>query len=177
MAKELSKRAAQELLTELGDLLQQRAELEGQRQEQIAPITKRYQKACEPIDAEFNPKFAPIDERVKDIKRQLEGYLKAGFDAKTGAAKIVQIIGEPSNGKEPVACVKVATQRWLDPERFCAEIKERTKDFWDCLTVGIQKAEKFIGANRVNQLAKTDYRASVVFELRDVTADATNVEV
>lgn len=167
MAKELSKKAAQELLTELGEKLVERAELEAQRQAQIAPITKRYQKACEPIDAEFNPKFAPVDARIKDLKVQLEAYLKAGFDAKTGAAKIVQIVGAATEGKEPVAAVKVATQRWLDPERFCNEIKERGKEFWDCLNVGIAKAEKFIGANRVNALAKTEYKASVVFELRE----------
>ncbi len=168
MAKELSKKAAQELLTELGERLVERAALDAARQEQIAPITKRYQKACEPIDAEFNPKIAPVDARIKDLKQQLEAYLKAGFDAKTGAAKIGQLVGVPAEGKEMVAAVKVSSQRFLDPEKFCAAIKERTKDFWDCLSVGIAKAEKFIGANRVNALAKTDYKASVVFELREV---------
>ena len=167
MAKELSKRAAQELLTELGEKLVERAALEAQRQEMLAPITRRYQKACEPIDAEFNPQFVPLDARIKDLKQQVEAYLKAGFDAKTGAVKLTQLVGDANQGQEPVAAIKIATQRWLDPERFCAEIKERTKEFWDCLSVGIAKAEKFIGANRVNALAKTEYKASVVFELRE----------
>lgn len=167
MAKELSKRAAQELLTELAELANERAQLEEQRAEKLAPITKRYQNACAPIEEEFNPQFAKLDERVTAIKKQVGDYLKAGFDATTGTAKVTQLVGEPSEGKEQVAGLKVGTRREISAETFCREVKERTKDFWQCLTVGLEKAEKFIGANRVNAMAKTKYSANVTFELRE----------
>ena len=171
MATKLSKPKALELLDELGDLQRQQAALLEQRAEKLKPLDDRYKKACAPINALFNDDLTDLAEQIADKQKQVSDFLLAGFDAKTGGVKLPQLVGASVAGKAPVAVVKVGSKRQLNPERFFTEVKERTAEFWTCVTIGLQKAEAFLGKNRVGFMAKTDYTASVTFELREVVEE------
>jgi len=168
MAEKLTKKRAQELIDELHDLEKKHAQLSAVRDTELAVPTAEYQAACEPINAKYNPKFTKLNAEIGSKKKELSDFLLSGFDEKTGAVSLGLLESTVVKGRQLVAVVKVGSSRIVNPESFFKAVTERTAEFWDCLTVGLQKAEKFIGKNRVEDLAKKKFTASVTFEKREV---------
>ena len=173
MAEKISKKRAQELIDELHELKKKNAQLIAVRDTELAFPKAEHEKACAPINEKYNARLSKFAGDIASKEKDLKEFLLAGFDEQTGAVALGLLESAVVKGKQLVAVVKVASSRVVEPEGFFKAVSERTAEFWGCLTVGLQKAEKFIGKNRVEELADKKYTASVSFERREVAKTPT----
>jgi hypothetical protein len=168
MAEKISKRRAQELIDELHELKKKQAQLVATRDTELATPKAEYEAACAPINERYNKRLTGFATDIASKEKDLREFMLTGFDEQTGAVALGMLESAVVKGKQLVAVVKVGSTRVVPPEGFFKAVAERTSEFWGCLTVGLAKAEKFIGAKRVEDLAHKKYTASVSFESREI---------
>lgn len=156
------KREAAQLLAECGDIGQQLAAFEREREAQIAPHRQRYEKRIAPINATFDAQTAELRQQQAQAQARLEKLLLSAL-GDDDAPLIPQLTGELATAR-----VETTTRREVDALAFYNAVpqSERTPAFWGCLTVAIGQADKFWGKLKVDALATLKRTHRVVVSLK-----------
>lgn len=147
------------LLKQWSGLRAKQVRIEAERDQSIEPIKRRFEQRCVPIHAKANAKLEPILQQVQVLESQITEAMKAGI-SEEGQIAFTRI-----DTATAVAEVVPRTERELDAKTFFDAVPaaQRTGPFYSCLKTLIGKAEKFLGADRVNALAhaKRTYQVSI----------------
>jgi hypothetical protein len=129
----------------------------------LAPLTAAYDKKCAPIHEAANEKLGPLQARMSQLAAEIEKQLKLGIDvdAKTIALSQVAV------GKAIAEVQAREGSREITPEKFFEQTPPAQRDsrFWDCVKIGIAKAEKFLG-KAMDSVAQKPWTASVTIKLK-----------
>lgn len=136
----------------IGEKIEKLAE---KREGELAPLRAKFEKDAAPITKKFDAKISKLAESRAAIESEVLGWLN-------GVGKPIVLEGDLA-----VAAVEMTIgKRTIDPEKFFKTVKERTAAFWECLTVGIAKAEKMIGKDRVDQLADKESKLVATIKIK-----------
>lgn len=162
----ISKKKAIEALDEWGSVMRQKTALEAERDEKLKPMAARYQKACQPVNDEYNPQLEPLNARAAELATQLTEFMEGGINRETNEVKLQLLEGEADEGLYPVIEVQAKSARTIAARAFFEKVTERTQDFFDCLTVGIAKAEAWLGTKAVDAMAdsKTSFQIKLAMK-------------
>lgn len=141
-----------------------RLKIEAQHDIDIEPHVTRYQRAVGPITEERDRKLAPIAEKKKHLEAEIMSALEAGIDRETGKIALPQVEADR-------AVARVAASegnRVIDPKDFFefTHAPNRNERFWDCVTIPIGKATKFLGT-AIDRLAKKPTKFEVKIALKE----------
>lgn len=134
----------------------QRAEVEAERDQLLAPIRARFEQDSAPILQRFDPQISTLSSQISELEAGITKAMLAGTDER-GEVKITRV---------DVACavVEIVTrpEREIDTKAFFEAVPphERGDVFWMCLKTLVGKAEKFLG-DRVNEYCHAKYRHTV----------------
>lgn len=110
--------------------------------DEIDPYLVRYNKETAPIRAKHEKKINSLREQADELEQTVIGWLN-------GVGKPIALMGEKA-----VAEVHLKEcSRVIDVEKFFATVKAKGSEFWACVSVGIAKAEKFLGKTEVDKIA------------------------
>lgn len=155
MAK-LTKPEVIELLDEYAMLEKRLGKLAQKRDDELAPLIEAHNEATKPIYDEFEHRSAKIRAKRDEIDTQIREHLLA--------AKRDQVITGEKATAERRTETKIGS-RVIDPKKFYDTVQEKAAEFWGCLSVGIAKAEKFLGKTQVDEIADVKATAVVTTEI------------
>lgn len=112
------------------------------KNEALDPFIVRFNEDTKAIHAKHGPKI----QQLRDAKALIEAEV---MDWLSTQGKPITLAGEKA-----VATVEVKVgSRVIDVEKFFAAVKEKNTAFWACVSVVIAKAEKLIGAAKVDEIS------------------------
>lgn len=156
MAK-LTKSEVIELLGEFAKLEKRLQTLAKKRDDELSPLIEAHNEASRPILDEFEAKSTKIRAKRDEVNAQIKGYLDA-------AGRDQVITGEKAYAERKTE-TKVGP-RVIDPKTFYDTVKAKGSEFWGCLSVGIAKAEKFLGKTSVDEIADIKSTEVVTTEIK-----------
>jgi hypothetical protein len=161
VVKKPSRKAIHQLLSEWGELAEQRRRIEAARDEQLAPIRAKFAKQCAPVEQETAAQLQPVEQRLGELRGEIELLLKAGV-SEDGSVALAQVETETAT-----AIVETKSQRTIEPSEFLQFVPERQRDaaFFGCLSVQIGKTEKYLGS-KIDQLARLKFTHTVKVMLK-----------
>ncbi|HYE76179.1 MAG TPA: hypothetical protein VEF04_22730 [Blastocatellia bacterium] len=151
----LPRRQQQEIQTAINEWAEAKRayeELLAEREAELKPIVDRYERKMAPIRESYAEQITPLMEKMDEKKRLVESLLLSNLN-EDGSVGVMEIVSD--GGK---AQVHTTSQRTIEPSAFfeLTPAPARDASFWNCLTVGIAKAEKFLGS-RIDQIAKKKF--------------------
>jgi hypothetical protein len=141
-----------------------RLKLEAQHDVDIEPHVTRYQRAIGPITEERDRKLAPLLEFKKTSEAEIISLMEAGIDRETGKVALPQVEVDGA-----VVRVNVSEgSRVIDAEEFFQFTvpANRNAKFWECVTIPIGKASKFLGS-AIDRLASKPKKFETKLSLKD----------
>lgn len=114
---------------------------------ELEPFIDAHNKAIEPIVEKYDKKIARLERRQNEIIEAVTAWLNDH--------------GRPVTleGMEAVAAnVLQTSSRRIDPHTFFDRIKDRGTAFWECVTIAIQKADRYLGKDAVDEMAYKETR-------------------
>ncbi|MEZ5421834.1 MAG: hypothetical protein R2682_01910 [Pyrinomonadaceae bacterium] len=109
---------------------------------ELEPHITAHNEAVKPILEKYDAKLEKLAARRGEIEETVKEWL-------TDHGKPVSL-----EGVDAVAANVLQTgSRRIDPQAFFDRVKERNAAFWECVTIAIQKADRFLGKNAVDELA------------------------
>ena len=126
-----------------------KARIEAERDEAIAPHRAKFEQRCAPINARAQERLTPVEEQLRALEAEITLAFMVGV-SENGDVKITRV-----NTAAAYAEVLTRQERELDPQLLFESVpaSQRGAAFWSCLKTMIGKAEKFLGADRLNTLA------------------------
>jgi hypothetical protein len=123
--------------------------IEAERDQTINPIRTRFEQRCAPIHLRAQAKLDPVEQQMKQFEDEITSLMSAGI-SEDGQIAFTRV-----DTATAVAEVVTRTEREIDAKTFFENVpvSQRSTAFWSCLKTLIGKAEKFLGADRVNELA------------------------
>jgi hypothetical protein len=148
----MSKKKVKELLDEWAEAKAQAAIIEAERDAELAPIVERHEKKCAPIREKFVADLSSWQQRAGEIEKEVSEILLSNLNA-DGSIAVTEIIADGAKAQ-----VLSTGKREIEPSAFFDTTPEggRDKSFWGCVTIGIAKAEKFLGS-RIYAIATTKF--------------------
>ncbi len=138
--------------------LRGRAErINAEREQKLAPIKARFEQRCAPINSAADEKLIPITQEMSRLEKEIENvFLNTVKEGESFAFTRVPIA-------TAVAEVITRTEREIDAKTFFESVpaSKRNAAFYSCLKTLVGKAEQFLGATRVNELAHAKRNHSV----------------
>lgn len=141
MAK-LSQAQIKEMADRVVELERKMLSLEEKRGKEIEPFRVAFERDTADINAKYDAKAAKLREERDTIYGEVVIWLES-------QGKVMSLEGEKAVAVNEL----VVGKRVIDPETFFDKARFHGRLFWDCLTVGIAKAEKLIGATAVDEMA------------------------
>jgi hypothetical protein len=154
---EQTKAGIEAALTRWASLRRKKGRLEGAQAKELTPLREAYESASAPILAKHAPGLTAVEEEVSQCEAAIrDAVLNA--KGKDGSHKFPRL----TSGKV-VAELHTSSRRELSPQTFFELVPqaERESKFWGCLSVLIGKAEKLLGAARLDEHAKPKVTHSV----------------
>lgn len=151
---ETTEKRVKMLLRRFAPLSQQVADICSSRDAATKLEREKFDAACLPLNTCANAKLAPLNEQIRPIVEEIERLLAAAVD-QDGRALFKTVESHAARAE-----VKQQTLRQVDPAKLLVFVPEadRTPSFWDCYDVLIGKLSKFLGEEKLEQLAETDYK-------------------
>ena len=131
-----------------------------QKADEWAVLEKKIQKATETRDAELQPFKDKFAIGVKPILDHHEPKIQKLVEKRNAIQK--EILGWLETRNKPIVLtgeLAVAANetsigaRVIDPKKFFDVVKEKTAGFWECVSVGVAKAETLIGKKTVDTIS------------------------
>jgi hypothetical protein len=133
--------------------------IEAERDQKIEPIKTRFEQRCAPILSAANVKLEPIAEEMRKLEKEIENEFLNNVP-EGESFKFTRV-----DTASAVAEVITRTEREIDAKTFFENVPadQRNSVFYSCLKTLIGKAEKFLGADRANQIAhaKRNHRVEI----------------
>jgi hypothetical protein len=178
-----SKKTIEPLLDEYARLEARRLSIELKRDQDLAPLKEAYEKKAAPIVEAAKSKLEAITRQMTTLANHVNAQLMAGVDADAGTVAISEVAVEievtksvalavaklngsdgairTNHSEKPVvraiASVDVKPgNREIDPEKLFNHVKasERTGRFWSMFKVLMAEADKVLGKDTADELAK-----------------------
>lgn len=112
------------------------------RDKALEPYIAGYNDAIAPVLAKYEPKIDRLTRERNEIEAEVIGWLN-------GVGKPLALTGELA-----VATVESKIgSRAIDVEKFFAAVKDKNAAFWACFSVLVAKAEKLLGAAKVDEIS------------------------
>lgn len=150
-------------LTELAVMRSERESLVAKQEKAVAKYRAEFERATTPILEKYNGRLAPVSQRIAALEKEVEAALLNNLDA-DGNPKLKVV----STNFLVAEVVQSAARREIDAEKFFNEVPALQRNgsaFWDCLSVQIGNAAKFLG-ERINEIAKVKPSFKVVIKLK-----------
>jgi hypothetical protein len=191
-----SKKTIEPLLDEYARLEARRISIELRRDQELAPLRAAFEKKAGPIVADAKAKCDTIQKRMFVLANDINAQLMAGVDQKAETIALAEVSVEIETTKSIALLVAQRNKaegqelrtndagrptvraiasvdakpgdRAIEPEKFYSSVgsAERGSSFWGCFKVLISNAEKFLGKEKVDQLAKKPKSYSVSIALK-----------
>lgn len=122
---------------------------------ELDPYRAEYEEKTAAIVSKHDSKIQKLADQAAAIEDEVLGWLN-------GVGKPIALEGELA-----VASVQLKTSsRKIDPETFFKFVKEKTAGFWDCVSIGIAKAEKLIGNDKIDKISSQDTKLVASLKLK-----------
>jgi hypothetical protein len=159
-----NKKAIAEKLDAWAKNERKRLRAEADRDLELEPHVTRFQKAVGPVNAAAEEKLRPLNEAKKQFEAEIMSMLEAGIDRETGTVALPQVEVERAIARVD----STEGNRVIDPKDFFdyTVAANRNDNFWDCVTIPIGKATKFLGS-AIERLAKKPTKFEVKIILKD----------
>lgn len=131
------------------------------RDKQLEPLIKEHNEKTKPILEEFDSKVAPFRTQAAEIEKEISALLTANIDESGNPIPII-IAGESAT----VTVTKSEGARIVSVQKFFDLVKTKTSAFWDCLSVGVAKADKLIGKDKVDEISEKRTTFPITFSLK-----------
>jgi hypothetical protein len=144
-------------LKQWAQLRSKKERIEADRDQKLEPIRTRFEQRCAPINSAANEELEPIALQMAQLEQQISvAFLHEIEELGNTNFRYVDTA-------TAVAEVVARTERELDAKTFFESVppQKRNEAFWSCLKTLIGKAEKFLGAIRLNELAHAQERLTV----------------
>jgi|GEM_PF-2619017 len=123
---------------------------------ELDPYIREHNEAIKPVLGKWEPKIAKLETMRDEIADTVTNWLRE-------YGKPVSI---ESNAAVAANHLK-ASGRVIDAETFFNKIKDRSAAFWGCVTIAIQKADKYLGKTLVDEIATTKTGLTSTLKLKD----------
>jgi hypothetical protein len=159
-----NQKAIEEALAAWEKSVRKARKIEAERDAALSPLTAAYDKKCAPIYAAANENLAPLVARMTALTAEIRKQLNLGIDVDAKTVALSQVTA----GKAIAEVQTGEGNREISPEKFFDQTPPAQRDarFWDCVKIGIAKAEKFLG-KAMDSVAKKPWAASIVIKLKD----------
>lgn len=115
--------------------------------DEIDPYLVKYNEETEPIRTKHEKKINALREQAGELEQMVIGWLN-------GVGKPIALEGEMA-----VAEVHLKeSSRTIDVQKFFDVVKAKGSEFWACVSVGIAKAEKFLGKTEVDRISSKEVK-------------------
>lgn len=137
--------------------------IEDERTVQLETLLDTYDRKAQPINEDADRKLDPILEEMRTLEKEIETDMLAAIKA-DGSVPIAQL-----ETAKAIAQVHTTGKREIDAAAFfrATSPRVRTAAFFDCLTVQIGKAEKFLDARTMARLAIKKLTHTVALRLKE----------
>ena len=144
-------------LKQWAQLRSKKERIEAERDQKLTPIKAQFERRCAPINSAANKKLEPLAQQMAEIEREITNAFLTEIE-ELGNTNFRHV-----DTATAVAEVVARTERELDAQTFFESVppSKRNDAFWSCLKTLIGKAEKFLGAARLDELAHAKERLSV----------------
>jgi hypothetical protein len=137
-------------LTELEGLYEKRSKLELKKNSELLPHQVAFNDASKAIDEKFAPKFAPVNKKITELEKSI-GADYSNNRKPDGSFKL----GNIESDKLIAEIYSTQSSREVDPQTFFNSVPEADKSkIWGSLKVLIGNAEKLLGTEKLNKIAK-----------------------
>ena len=160
MAK-VNQKIIKEKLDAWGVLQAKIGKVVSKRDKQLTPLIAEHNEKTKPILEEFDLKVAPFRAQAAEIEKEISAILTANID-EHGKPIPVIIASETAS----VTVTKSEGARIVSVQKFFDLVKTKTSAFWDCLSVGVAKADKLIGKDKVDEISDKRTSYPVTFSLK-----------
>lgn len=146
-------------LTELEILQAERDSLETKRERATRKFREEFEAATAPVNQKFDSQILPVQERIAALTKEIEAAMLMNLDA-DGNPKLTKAASENLQAE----VVQSAARREVEAEaffNFVPALQRRGSSFWNCFSVQIAKAEKFLG-EKINEIATLKKNFKVV---------------
>lgn len=150
-------------LNELAVMQTERDSLAAKQEKQVAKFRAEFERATTPILEKYNERLAPVNQRIAALTKEVEAAMLNNLDA-TGKPRLAKVTSESLQAE----ILQSAARREVDAEKFFNEVpvlQRHGAQFWNCLSVQIGKAEKFLG-EKINDIASVKESFKVVIRLK-----------
>jgi hypothetical protein len=113
--------------------------LELSKTDELAEFEEQYRSATKEITDAYEPKLKVLRDKASAIEVEVIEWLTAHNKAITISGELANAVNETKKGN-----------RVVDPRKFFELAKDK---FFDCVTVGVKKAEEVLGKNKVNSIS------------------------
>jgi hypothetical protein len=122
---------------------------------ELDPFVVEFNEKTKAVTARHDAKIGKLIKQRDELQSQVIGWLD-------GHGKPIALEGDLA-----VAANETQTSaRRLDAETFFSKVKDRGKEFWACVSIGIQKADKYLGKDKVDKMATTESKLVSVLKLK-----------
>ncbi|MBX7170165.1 MAG: hypothetical protein K1X72_04355 [Pyrinomonadaceae bacterium] len=130
------------------------------RDKQLTPLIAEHNEKTKPILEEFDSKVAPFLSQAEAIEKEISAILTANID---DSGKPIPVI--ISSETATVTLTKSDGARIVSVQKFFDLVKTKTSAFWDCLSVGVAKADKLLGKDKIDEISEKRTTYPVTFKL------------
>lgn len=113
----------------------------------LDPFLVEYNEKTRPVRAKFEKKINSLREQRDEIEEIVKDWLTA-----QGKAIVIE------SDLAVAANELVVGKRTINVQKFFDRVKEKNAAFWDCVSVGIAKAEKLLGTTAVDEISTKEAR-------------------
>lgn len=140
---------------EYAGLQQKIQKAEDAKARELAPFEAEFEEKTAAIVEKHDAKIVKLANQAAAIEDEVLGWLN-------GVGKPIALEGELA-----VASVQLKTSsRKIDPETFFKYVKDKSAAFWDCVSIGIAKAEKLVGNDKIDQISSTESKLVASLKLK-----------
>lgn len=154
MAK-LTREKVKELTNEWAKLQAKITRAEAARNAEIDPYLVEFNERTEPIRARHDTKILSLRTQADEIEAKVLGWLN-------GVGKPIALDADAA----VAANETVVGKRVISVQQFFDRVKERSAAFWDCVSVGVAKAEKLIGKTAVDEISMKETKLVASLKLK-----------
>lgn len=121
----------------------------------LAPYVERHNEELRPILETHDKKINSLRVQADELEEMVLGWLNR--------------VGKPISleGEKAVAEVHLKeSSRQIDAKAFFDLVKAKGAEFWGCVSIGIAKAERFLGKTEVDKISTKDTKLVAALKLK-----------
>lgn len=128
---------------------------ENKKNAELDPFVVEFNEKTKGIVTKHDRKIGLLVEQRVELEEEITDWLEA-------QGKVIALSGDLA-----VAANELQVgSRKIDAENFFAKVTDRSAAFWECITVAIAKAEKYLGKDKVDDLSSKSSKLVATLKLK-----------